>query len=489
MPSGKRQEFEVVPWIGGGGGADDPAAGRAEKTRRSSSAETKPAFCYNKRAMPAPDLHIPLAERMRPRNFDRLYGQGHLLGKGKILTQMIESGRLASIIFWGPPGSGKTTLAAMLAEHFELPHTFFSAVLSGIKDVKEVMAQSESHRRLYGKPMIIFIDEIHRFNKAQQGAFLPYVERGDIILFGSTTENPSFEIIAPLLSRTKVLVLNPLTQEALGRILDDALADADHGLGARRLALDPGARSRLIDQSNGDARRALNTLELAANLAEGGTITPDNVSEALQKRIQLYDKDGEEHYNLISALHKSLRNSDVQAALYWLVRMLAAGEDPLYIARRLVRFASEDVGLADPQALAITLQAKEAYDFLGSPEGELALAEAVIYLGAAPKSNRAYVAYGRATADVEKSPHEPVPMPIRNAVTKLMKEVGYGRDYAYAHDFAFGTTDMETLPERLKDRVYYEPGGFGFEKDIRKRMDWWREIKEKIRRDKHGEKD
>jgi len=426
--------------------------------------------------------HVPLAERMRPQGFERLRGQDHLLGKGKILGQLIESGRLVSLIFWGPPGSGKTTLAMMLARHFELPYTFFSAVLSGIKEVKEVMARAESHRRLYGKPMIIFIDEIHRFNKAQQGAFLPYVERGDIILFGSTTENPSFEIIAPLLSRTKVLLLQALTPEAMSQILDDALDDGSRGLGGRGLSLAEEARRILIEQSDGDARRALNTLELAASLGPGPVIGLEEVREALQKRTSIYDKAGEEHYNLISALHKSLRNSDVQAALYWLVRMLAGGEDPLYIARRLVRFASEDVGLADPQALAVALRAKEAYDFLGSPEGELALAEAVVYLGAAPKSNRVYAALQRVQKDVEEHPHEPVPLQIRNAVTGLMKEVGYGQDYRYAHDESLGTTSMETMPERLRETVFYEPGGMGFEKDIRRRLDWWREAKDKLRR-------
>jgi putative ATPase len=432
------------------------------------------------------ETHVPLAERMRPRGFERLRGQDHLLGKGKLLAQLIESGRLVSLIFWGPPGSGKTTLATMLALHFDLPSSFFSAVLSGIKEVKEVMARAESHRRLYGKPMIIFIDEIHRFNKAQQGAFLPYVERGDIILFGSTTENPSFEVIAPLLSRTKVLLLQALSAEALSRILDDALADEAHGLGRSGRSLDEAARAVLIEQSNGDARRALNTLELAASLAAAPIIGLDDVREALQKRTSVYDKDGEEHYNLISALHKSLRNSDVQAALYWLARMLAGGDDPLYIARRLVRFASEDVGLADPQALAVALRAKEAYDFLGSPEGELALAEAVVYLGAAPKSNRIYVALQRVQKDIEEHPHEPVPLTIRNAVTGLMKDVGYGRDYRYAHDQALGTTDMETMPERLRGTGFYEPGGMGFEKDIRRRMDWWREAKEKVRRGEGG---
>jgi putative ATPase len=427
------------------------------------------------------EMLTPLAERMRPQSFDKFYGQEHLLGSGKILGEMIESGRLVSVIFWGPPGSGKTTLGTMLARHFDLPCLFFSAVLSGIKEVKEVMVKAESHKKMYGKPSIIFIDEIHRFNKAQQGAFLPFVERGDIILFGSTTENPSFEVIAPLLSRTKVLVLQPLNEEALSRILDEALADEDKGLGKAGLTLDDQARQLIIDSANGDARRALNTLEIAASLAHNTTIGPAEVQEALQKRILLYDKSGEEHFNLISALHKSLRNSDVDASLYWLARMIYAGEDALYIARRLVRFASEDVGLADPQALSIALRAKEAYDFLGSPEGELALAEAVIYLASAPKSNRAYTAFAKAMKDVESSPQEPVPLQIRNPVTRLMKDVGYGKDYAYAHDFAFSTTDMETFPEKLKGRRYYSPGQLGLEKEIRKRIDWWQRVKERLR--------
>jgi putative ATPase len=422
----------------------------------------------------------PLAERLRPQSFDQFYGQEHLLGPGKILTELIDSGRLVSLIFWGPPGSGKTTLGMMLARHFDLPCIFFSAVLTGIREVKDVMAKAENHKRLYGQPTIIFIDEIHRFNKAQQGAFLPYVERGDIILFGSTTENPSFEVIAPLLSRTRVLVLNPLSEQALSRILDEGLSDASRGLGKMKLTLDDEARTLIIDYANGDARRALNSLEIAASLAHGGRIGVHEVQEALQKRILLYDKAGEEHFNLISALHKSLRNSDVDASLYWLARMLYAGEDPLYIARRLVRFASEDVGLADPQALALALSARDAYEFLGSPEGELALAEAVIYLAAAPKSNRAYVALAKVMKDVEASPQEPVPLQIRNAVTRLMKEVGYGKGYAYAHDFEFSTTDMETLPDKLAGRSYYEPGEMGFEREIKKRVDWWLKVKERI---------
>jgi putative ATPase len=424
---------------------------------------------------------VPLAERMRPQELERLYGQEHLLGKGKILTELIESNHIVSIIFWGPPGSGKTTLAYMLAKRFGLPWVFFSAVLSGIKEVKEVMAKAEKQRKMFGKPIVLFVDEIHRFNKAQQGAFLPYVEKGDVILFGSTTENPSFEVISPLLSRTKVLVLKPLTAEALTKIVNDALADEASGLGKMKLRIDEAALKMIINYANGDARRALNSLEIVSNLAKNGVITAENVQEALQKRALLYDKTGEEHFNLISALHKSLRNSDVDASLYWLIRMLASGDEPLYIARRLVRFASEDVGLADPQALAITLHAKEAYDFLGTPEGELALAEAVVYLASAPKSNRVYAAFQAVTKDVEMSPHEPVPLHIRNAVTPLMKEIGYGKDYQYAHDSASSTTDMETFPERLRGRKYYEPGTLGFEKEVRKRIEWWEALKDKIR--------
>jgi putative ATPase len=422
---------------------------------------------------------VPLAERMRPRSFDRVYGQDHILGKGKILSQLIESGHLVSIIFWGPPGTGKTTLGAMLARHFDLPCLFFSAVLSGIKEIKEAMAEAEKRRGLFGKPLVVFIDEIHRFNKAQQGAFLPYVEKGDVILFGSTTENPSFEVIAPLLSRTRVLVLNPLTPEALTRIVEDALADKEEGLGKAGWRIAGEALDHLIAWADGDARKALTTLEIASSLAQSPEIGAADVQEALQKRVLFYDKDGEEHFNLISALHKSLRNSDVQASLYWLARMLRAGDDPLYVARRLVRFASEDIGLADPQALAVALRAKEAYDFLGSPEGDLALAEAVVYLASAPKSNRVYIAYGEVVKDVEKSAHEPVPLHIRNAPTKLMKELGYGRGYQYAHDSPEATTDMETMPESLKGRVYYKPGDLGFEKDIAKRMAWWQSLKKK----------
>ena len=430
------------------------------------------------------EKHVPLAERMRPKTLDRFYGQEHIIGEGKILYQLVEAERLVSIIFWGPPGSGKTTLGYILSKHFNFPCIFFSAVLSGIKEVKQVMAEAESHKKLYGQPTIIFIDEIHRFNKAQQGAFLPYVEKGDIILFGSTTENPSFEVIAALLSRMKVLVLNPLSKETLTLIIKETLADEEQGLGKLHLKLEEQALQMIIDYANGDARRALNTLEISTNLTKNDRITTEEVKEALQKRILLYDKRGEEHFNLISALHKSLRNSDVDASLYWLARMIAAGEEPLYIARRLVRFASEDVGLADPQAISIALSAKEAFDFVGSPEGELALAEAVIYLASAPKSNRAYVAFDKAMKDVEASPFEPVPFHLRNPVTSLMKDIGYGKDYAYAHNFPYSTTDMETFPEKLKGRKYYEPGNLGMEKDIKKRIEWWDSLKEKIKSEK-----
>ncbi len=428
---------------------------------------------------PPAGQYIPLAERMRPLSLDTFYGQKHLVGEGKILTRLVESSHLVSIIFWGPPGSGKTTLAYILARTFDLPCLFFSAVVSGIKEVKGVMTKAEDHKKLFNQPTILFIDEIHRFNKAQQGAFLPYVERGDIILFGSTTENPSFEVIAPLLSRMKVLVLQPLEKVTLIRILKEALQDEEKGLGKLGLKIDESVLELIIDYSNGDARRSLNTLEIAANFAKKGRISEQGVKEALQKRILLYDKKGEEHFNLISALHKSLRNSDVDASLYWLARMLYSGEDPLYIARRIVRFASEDVGLADPQALTLALHAKEAYDFLGSPEGELALAEAVIYLAAAPKSNKAYAAFSKVMKEVESSPHEPVPLQLRNPVTTLMKKTGYGRDYKYAHDYKDLTTDMQTLPDRLKERTYYMPGSLGFEKEIKKRMAWWKTLKKK----------
>ncbi|HHF52032.1 MAG TPA: replication-associated recombination protein A [Candidatus Aminicenantes bacterium] len=428
--------------------------------------------------------HTPLAERMRPKSLDGFYGQEHLIGEGRILTQLIKADNLISLIFWGPPGSGKTTLGAILADHFNLPCMFYSAVLSSIKEIKKVMEEAEEHSRLYRQPTIIFIDEIHRFNKAQQAAFLPYVEKGEIILFGSTTENPSFEVIAPLLSRTKVLKLNALEPETLEKILNNALQDRERGLGERKTHISKEAMDAVIIYADGDARRALNTLEIAVHLAKDDKVDLEAVKEALQQRILLYDKKGEEHFNLISALHKSLRNSDVNASLYWLARMIAAGEDPMYIARRLVRFASEDVGLADNNALNIALNAKDSFEFIGSPEGELALAQAVIYLASAPKSNSVYKAFSKAVKDVESSLFEPVPLHLRNPVSSLMKKQGYGKDYKYAHDFGEATTDMETMPENLKNREYYEPGSMGFEKEMKKRLEWWNEIKKKIKEKK-----
>lgn len=429
----------------------------------------------------------PLAEKMRPRTLDEFQGQAHLIGKGKILTRLLKSRKLISLIFWGPPGSGKTTLGYILANLFDYPFKFFSAVLSSVKEIKNVMEGAENHKQLYGQPTIIFIDEIHRFNKAQQAAFLPYVERGDVLLFGSTTENPSFEVIAPLLSRTQVLELKALDDDTLRSIVKNALRDEERGLGKQKKTIAPNALDTIIQYANGDARRSLNSLEIAVDLTTRKQIRLEDVKEALQRRVLLYDKKGEEHFNLISALHKSLRNSDLDASLYWFGRMVHAGEDRLYIARRMVRFAVEDIGLADPKALRIALDAKEAYEFLGTPEGELALAEAVAYLASAPKSNRIYTAYGAVMKDIEEAPFEPVPLPIRNAPTKLMKDAGYGKDYQYAHDFCEATSDMETLPERLRGRKYYRPGAFGIEKEIQKRMDWWEEQKRKIKKTKKSE--
>ncbi len=425
--------------------------------------------------------YTPLAERMRPKALNEFYGQEHLIGEGKLLSQLIKADNLVSLIFWGPPGSGKTTLGYILADHFGLPCMFYSAVLSSIKEVKKVMEKAEEHKKLYGQPTIIFIDEIHRFNKAQQAAFLPYVEKGEVILFGSTTENPSFEVITPLLSRTKVLKLNPLERETLRKIIRNALEDKEKGIGEKDIHLSEEAENALVHYADGDARIALNTLEIAVNLSKTREITSEIITEALQKKMLRYDKNGEEHFNLISALHKSLRNSDVDASLYWLARMIAAGEDILYIARRLVRFASEDIGLADNQALTVAIHAKESYEFIGSPEGELALAQAVVYLATAPKSNSVYKAFNKAVEDVKTSPFEPVPLHLRNPVTSFMKGQGYGQNYKYAHDFNDATTDMETMPENLRQKKYYEPGSLGFEKEIKKRMEWWERLKKKIK--------
>jgi putative ATPase len=420
----------------------------------------------------SPRQRAPLAERMRPRSLDEFFGQTHLLAPGKPLRLQIENDDSASLIFWGPPGVGKTTLAKIIANVTSASFIEFSAVLSGIKEIKQVMVEAEKAAD-FGSRTILFVDEIHRFNKAQQDAFLPYVERGSIRLIGATTENPSFEINAALLSRCRVYTLRALEQPEIIALLHRALTDTERGLGALNLTADEGVLEVIASYSSGDARNALNALEVAAKLAEGRgekTLTQAVASEALQQRVLLYDKKGEQHYDIISALHKSVRNSDADAALYWLTRMLAAGEDAMYVARRIVRMAVEDIGLAAPEALNLCLSARDAMHFLGSPEGELALAQAVVYLALAPKSNAVYTAYGQVRADIESNPAEPVPLHLRNAPTKLMKELDYGKDYQYAHDIEGKVAAMQCLPDNLADRRYYHPTNEGREKLLAQRM-------------------
>jgi putative ATPase len=410
-----------------------------------------------------PVAAAPLAERLRPKTLDEVVGQEHLLGTGKPLRTAIERDQVPSMILWGPPGVGKTTLAQVIARMTKSDFVPFSAVMSGIKEIKEVMTAAERSRRL-GRRTILFVDEIHRFNKAQQDAFLPHVERGNVVLIGATTENPSFEVNSALLSRARVFVLQALTDEHIQTLLERAVS-------IEQIGIEDSALHAIASIANGDARTALNILELASQTSiRGEKITPEIVQQAAQRQL-LYDKGGEEHYNIISALHKSLRNSDVDASLYWLARMLEAGEDPLYVARRLIRFASEDIGLADNRALRIALDAKEAFEFIGLPEGKLALAQCVVYLAASPKSNSVYMAYAEVAEDVAHTRNDPVPMHIRNAPTGLMKGLGYGKGYQYSHDVEGKVADMDCLPDSLKGRRYFHPQDVGEEAEIKKRID------------------
>ncbi len=434
---------------------------------------------------PGPDA--PLAARMRPRSLDEFVGQDRLVGPKGALRELIERDRVPSLILWGPPGCGKTTLAAILAHRTGARFEPFSAVTEGVPRVRQLIAQAAERKRAGGPDTILFVDEIHRFNRAQQDAFLPHVEAGTIVLVGATTENPSFEVVGPLLSRTRVFVLDPLEPDALECLLVRALEDRERGLGERGLAIEPEALKLLASSADGDARRALNALETAAELVDpGGRIGTPEIEQGLQRRIPRYDKSGEEHYNLISALHKAVRGSDPDAALYWMARMLDGGENPMFIARRLVRMAVEDIGLADPGALRLAVAARDAYHFLGSPEGELALAEACLYLAVAPKSNRVYRAFGAASNAARETPAEPVPLHIRNAPTGLMKDLGYGSGYLYDHDWTGAVAPQRYLPESLSGATFYEPGSEGVEARIASRLQEIRDARSRAEQERPG---
>jgi len=433
-------------------------------------------------------IDAPLAERLRPRSLDEMVGQQHLLGEGKVLRRLIETDQVASVIFWGPPGTGKTTLAQVIANSTQSRFVFFSAVLQGVKEVREIVAQAREEKAYHGRKTLLFVDEIHRFNKAQQDAFLPYVERGDIILIGATTENPSFEINSALLSRSRVFVLEPLAAEEIRVLLQRALEDP-RGLGPRQLSVAADALDFIAAQADGDARIALGALEVAAAASRGNRIDLADAQQALQKKALLYDKGGEEHYNVISAFIKSLRGSDPDAALYWLARMLEAGEDPLFIVRRMVVFASEDVGNADPRALQIALAVQQAVHFVGLPEARINLAQGVTYLATAPKSNASYVGIDQALAEVRQSGALPVPLHIRNAPTRLMKELGYHKGYQYAHDHAEGIAPQDHLPEALRGKRYYRPTERGYEKLIGERLAHWAGLRRPAAEAETDEKD
>lgn len=443
---------------------------------RASSSNSYPGDLFSANKEDQLARKAPLAARMRPRTLDELVGHEKLVGRGTLLRRAIEADQLSSIVLWGPPGTGKTTIARVIANATKAHFVAVSAVSSGVADLRAAIKEANDRLGMHGQRTVLFIDEIHRFNKAQQDAILPYVEDGTVILIGATTENPSFEVNSPLLSRSRVLVLQSLTDADIERILRNALADTERGLGGRNLSIEPEALALLVNLANGDARFALNTLEFAAAGMDGGVIDADLVQEAAQRRASTYDKTGEDHYDTISALHKSLRGSDPDASLYWLARMLERGDDPLYVARRLVRFASEDVGLASPQALQLAIAAQQAIHFLGMPEGALALAELAVYLALAPKSNAVYRAYGEVQRDVEQTRNDPVPLHLRNAPTGLMKELGYGKGYRYAHDYDAGVVAQQNLPENLAGRRYYEPTNRGFERELSERLQRIREI-------------